>query len=103
LDVRRQLHVHPFARASTALLPPKANEWLSTCCGGCAARVPGSTSANAGNAASPCPSHQWVGSCWRGLSASTIQHSAASIAPDAPRVCPVSGLVELAGTVVPST
>ena len=32
------------------MLPPKANEWLSTCCGGCAARVPGSTSASAGNA-----------------------------------------------------
>src|SRR5260221_13472990 len=77
-----------------ALLPPKANELLMTRRALFRGRrAPVDTRLSAGNAGSASPSHRCGGNCPSPVSAS--QQNAASMAPAAPSVWPVIGLVPL--------
>src|SRR5690606_2652793 len=85
-------------RIRLALLPPKAKELLTRCRGRPAGNCwPGVTKCRRGSAGSASPSQRWGGSRPSRLSRLS-QQKAASSAPAAPRVWPLSGLLEEQGT-----
>ena len=89
---------------TTALLPPNANDALAPILCPLCHTLPASVSAISGKAASRSPFQICAGSLPCGLQRRlTMPHkNAASIAPAAPSVWPVSGLVEVHGVWQPN-
>ena len=79
----------------TQLLPPKANDELAAMCFSVVQKLLPLVRLMAGRPGSFCPSQSWGGSRFSGLQRrSAMPHAnAASIAPAAPKVCPVYCIV----------
>ena len=88
---------HPMSK--TQLLPPKANDELAAMCFSVVQKLLSPVRLMAGRSGSFCPSQSWGGSRFSGLQRrSAMPHAnAASIAPAAPKVCPVYCLVSDTG------